>query len=68
MEFSDPQRYNCSTMIILAVYYGVLLLIGIPGNILIGLVILTNSHMRIAPNIYIFNLAVVDVITLAIGT
>ena len=68
MEFSDPQRYNCSTMTFLAVYYGVLLLIGIPGNILIGLVILTNSHMRNAPNIYIFNLAVVDVITLAIGT
>ena len=54
-------------MIILGVYYAVLLVIGIPGNILTGLVILTNSHMQTAPNMYILNLAIVDVVTLAIG-
>ena len=54
-------------MIILGLYYGVLLVIGIPGNILTALVILTNSHMHTAPNMYILNLAIVDVVTLAIG-
>ena len=54
-------------MMILGVYYAVLLVIGLPGNILTSLVILTNSHMQTAPNMYILNLAIVDVVTLAIG-
>ena len=54
-------------MIILGVYYGVLMVIGIPGNMLTALVILTNSHMHTAPNMYILNLVVVDVVSLAIG-
>ena len=67
IESGDPQRYNYSVTTILGVYYAVLLVIGIPGNILTGLVILTNSHMQTAPNMYILNLAIVDVLTLAIG-
>ena len=54
-------------MIILGVYYAVLIVIGIPGNMLTAVVILTNSHMHTAPNMYILNLAIVDVVTLAIG-
>ena len=54
-------------MIILGVYYAVLMVIGIPGNMLTAVVILTNSHMHTAPNMYILNLAIVDVVTLAIG-
>ena len=54
-------------MLILGVYYAVLLIVGIPGNMLTALVILSNSHMNTAPNMYILNLAIVDVVTLAIG-
>ena len=66
-ELGHPQRYSDATVMSLVVYYGGLLLLGIPGNLLTCLIILTNPYMRTAPNIYLLNLAVVDLVTLTMS-
>ena len=66
-ELGHPQRYSHVVTISLVVYYGGLLLLGIPGNVLTCLIILTNPYMRTAPNIYLLNLAVVDLVTLTMS-
>ena len=66
-ELGHPQRYSHAVTMALAVYYGGLLLLGIPGNVLTCLIILTNPYMRTAPNIYLLNLAVVDLVTLTMS-
>ena len=66
-ELGHPQRYSHAVTMSLVVYYGGLLLLGIPGNVLTCLIILTNPYMRTAPNIYLLNLAVVDLVTLTMS-
>ena len=66
-QLGNPQRYTPSVTTTLGVYYGGLLVIGLLGNLLTSLIILTNSYMRTAPNMYLLNLAVVDIITLIIS-
>ena len=63
----DPQRYSNATAIGLTTYYGVLLAVGIPGNGLTILIILTNSYMRTAPNFFLLNIAMADLVTLTMG-
>ena len=64
LELGPTARYNKTMSAFLSTYYGSLLLVGVPGNGLTCLIILTNSYMRTAPNIFLFNLAVVDLLTL----
>ena len=66
-QIGNPQRYTPSVTTTLGLYYGGLLVIGLLGNLLTSLIILTNSYMRTAPNMYLLNLAVVDIITLIIS-
>ena len=66
-QLGHPQRYSNVITMSLVVYYGGLLLLGIPGNVLTCLIILTNPYMRTAPNIYLLNLAVVDLVTLTMS-
>ena len=67
LELGKSQRYNATLTAFLSSYYGTLLLVGVPGNILTCLIILTNPYMRTAPNIFLFNLAVVDLVTLTMS-
>lgn len=63
----EPQKYSNSTVIGLSTYYGAILSVGIPGNALTLLIILTNSYMRTAPNIFLLNVALADLLTLTLG-
>jgi hypothetical protein len=67
MTLGSPQRHSIRVSTGLTLYYGILLLVGIPGNGLTCLIILTNSYMRTAPNIFLFNIAFADLITLIMG-
>ena len=62
-----PQRFNNATTIGLTYYYGVLLLIGIGGNVLTIFIIVTNAYMRTAPNFFLLSIALSDLVTLTIG-
>lgn len=46
----------------LLVGYGILIIIGVFGNILVCLAFIRNPHMRTARNVYIVNLAVSDLL------
>ena len=63
----SPQMYGRTGTYGLGTYYSILLFIGIPGNGLTCLIILTNSYMRTAPNIFLFNIALADLVTLITG-
>ena len=63
----SPQMYGRTGTYGLGTYYSALLFIGIPGNGLTCLIILTNSYMRTAPNIFLFNIALADLVTLITG-
>ena len=63
----EPQKYSNATVLALTAFYGALLSVGIPGNGLTILIILTNSYMRSAPNIFLFNIALADLLTLTLG-
>ena len=63
----DPQAYSDWITSTLTIYYSLLLLVGIPGNGLSILIILTNSYMRTPPNIFLLNIAFADFVTLTIG-
>ena len=63
-----PQRkYGSSKVLVPTVFYSTVSLLGVPGNILTCLAIHQNSYMKTAPNYFIFNLAVTDLITLILG-
>ena len=63
----EPQKYSNFTVLSLAAYYGAILSVGIPGNALTLLIIITNSYMRTAPNIFLLNVALADLLTLTLG-
>ena len=63
----DPQAYSDWATSTLTIYYSLLLLVGIPGNGLSILIIVTNSYMRTPPNIFLLNIALADFVTLTIG-
>ena len=58
------QRFSKSQAIPLTIFYGALMAVGIPGNLLTCFIIATNSYMRTPPNFFLFNLAAVDLLTL----
>jgi hypothetical protein len=47
-----------------ALAYAILFILGAAGNVIILIIIICNKEMRTAPNIYIFNLAISDLISL----
>ena len=59
------QRFPKREAIPLTIFYGALLAIGIPGNLLTCFIIATNSYMRTPPNYFLFNLAATDLLTLS---
>ena len=60
-------RHGKGAAVGLTSYYGVLLLLGIPGNLLMCCIILSNSYMITAPNLFLFNIALADIFTLIFG-
>ena len=63
-----PQKkYGNNKIWIPTIFYSIVSILGIPGNILTCMTIMTNSYMRTASNYFIFNLAVTDLITLLGG-
>ena len=58
------QRFSKHQAIPLTIYYGALLAVGVPGNLLTCLIITTNSYMRTPPNFFLLNLAATDLLTL----
>ena len=62
-----PKQYEQNTAVPMTVFYLVLFVAGVPGNLLTCLIILWNSYMRAPPNFFLFNLAIVDIITLTMG-
>ena len=62
-----PKRYDKDTALPMTVFYGVLFILGVPGNLLTCFIILLNSYMKAPPNYFLFNLAIVDIITLTMG-
>ena len=67
-EALGPQhKYSDDKVVIPTIVYSAISIFGIPGNIITCLTIISNSYLRTAPNFFIFNLAVVDLITLILG-
>ena len=67
-EALGPQHKHGETKVLIpTIIYSAISILGIPGNILTCLTIITNSYLKTAPNYFIFNLAAVDLITLIIG-
>ena len=67
-EVIGPQRkYGKNKIWIPTIFYSTVSILGIPGNILTCMTIITNSYMRTTPNFFILNLAITDLITLLGG-
>ena len=67
-EVIGPQRkYGKNKIWIPTILYSIVSILGIPGNILTCMTIITNSYMRTTPNFFILNLAITDLITLLGG-
>ena len=64
-KYGSP--FNKDTALPMTVFYSVLLLAGVPGNFLTCFIILLNSYMKAPPNLFLFNLAIVDIMTLTMG-
>ena len=62
-----PPKFDQDTALPMTVFYAILFFAGVPGNLLTCFIILLNSYMRAPPNFFLFNLAIVDIITLTIG-
>ena len=58
------RRHSKGSSIGLSIYYLILLCVGIPGNLVTCCIILTNSYMRTAPNLFLLNIAIADLFTL----
>ena len=61
------QRHSLAKIYVLTTYYGCLILVGVFGNLLTSWVISKSLVLQTPPNFYIFNLAIVDLITLILG-
>ena len=64
MVQGPSHKYGFKALFALATYYTIILVVGVLGNGLICLIIATNSYMRTAPNIFLLNIALADLITL----
>ena len=64
MVQGPSHKYGFKALFALSTYYTIILVVGVLGNGLICLIIATNSYMRTAPNIFLLNIALADLITL----
>ena len=60
-------RINEATLFPLTGIYGMFLIVGVSGNMATCMVIMSNEYMMTATNVYLINLAITDIATLAIG-
>ena len=58
---------NCEAQVGLTLFYVLLLLIGLPGNLMTCIIIWCNSNKITPTNCFLLNLAIVDIITLITG-
>ena len=61
------RKYGNAIVWIPTVVYTIISVLGIPGNILTCLTIAKIPYMRTAPNFFIFNLALSDLLSLILG-
>ena len=65
--YGPKHRFGKHVAIGMTIFFATLFAIGTGGNLMTILIISMNSYMKQSPNYYLFNLAVVDIITLWIG-
>ena len=58
---------NWGTLLPLTIIYSIFLVVGVSGNIVTCIVITKNEYMRTATNVYLLNLAIIDIATLLLG-
>ena len=58
---------NFPTLIPLTIIYSIFLVVGVGGNLFTCIVIICNEYMRTPTNIFLLNLAIVDIATLIIS-
>ena len=66
-HFQGENVLNYEAQIGVTVFYVLLLLVGLPGNIMTCIIIWYNSTSITPTNCFLLNLAVVDLITLVTG-
>ena len=64
LELYDPEYYSYSYRIVGTLFQGIILLVGLVGNILVVLVVAKTKSMHSPTNCYLVSLAVADVIVL----
>ena len=62
-----PSHVNWSTLLPLTIIYSIFLIIGVCGNLVTCIVIMSNEYMRTPTNVYLLNLAIADIATLVIS-
>ena len=66
-EIGPQKKYGENKIWIPTIFYSIVSILGIPGNMLTCMTILGNTYMRTTPNFFILNLAIADMITLLGG-
>ena len=61
------RRMNLHSAIPMSIYFVLIFIIGVSGNILSCLIILTNGYMRIPQNFFLVSLSIIDLINLTFG-
>ena len=66
-EMLGDSHINYESLFFLTIIYSLFLVVGVCGNLSTCMVIMSNEYMRTATNVYLFNLAIVDIATLVIS-
>ncbi|KAI5645740.1 7 transmembrane receptor (rhodopsin family) domain-containing protein [Phthorimaea operculella] len=67
-KFSQNRKVDDPTRALLLTFYGILVVIGTVGNVLVVLSVVRKPVMRTARNMFIVNLAVSDALVCCVGT
>ena len=62
-----PKNLPLASVIPMTIFYSLIFVCGMVGNVSTCLVIANNQYMQTATNMYLFNLAVTDMLTLLAG-
>ncbi|KAF0310678.1 Pyrokinin-1 receptor [Amphibalanus amphitrite] len=66
-EILGPKNLPLVSVIPMTIFYSLIFVCGMVGNVSTCLVIANNQYMQTATNMYLFNLAVTDMLTLLAG-
>ena len=66
-EILGPKNLPLASVIPMTIFYSLIFVCGMVGNVSTCLVIANNQYMQTATNMYLFNLAVTDMLTLLAG-